>query len=84
MGFEWEMMMIMKIMNISDCRVLNELKPVIVMVVTQIAYGIMNILYELVVEDGRMDIRILIFYRLLFATSFMLPIALIFERLVIN
>ncbi|XP_015893328.3 WAT1-related protein At1g68170 isoform X2 [Ziziphus jujuba] len=71
--------MMMKNMNISNCRVVNELKPVIVMVMTQIAYGIMNILYKLVVEDG-MDFRILIVYRLLFATSFMLPIALIFER----
>ncbi|KAJ7968122.1 WAT1-related protein [Quillaja saponaria] len=54
-------------------------KAVMAMVVTQITYAGMNILYKLVAEDG-MNLRILIAYRLMFASAFMLPLALILER----
>ncbi|KAK9989179.1 hypothetical protein SO802_029418 [Lithocarpus litseifolius] len=49
------------------------------MVVVQIVYAGMNILYKLVSENG-VNLRILIAYRMLFATAFMVPLALIFER----
>ncbi|XP_010531923.1 PREDICTED: WAT1-related protein At1g25270-like [Tarenaya hassleriana] len=57
----------------------KEARTVIAMVMVQVAYAGMNILFRLATDDG-MDQRILVTYRLLFATFFTLPIALIFER----
>ncbi|KAF3434978.1 hypothetical protein FNV43_RR22065 [Rhamnella rubrinervis] len=68
----------MEVKKIYNCRAVNGLKAVIVMVATQIAYAVMNILYKLAVVDG-MDFRILVAYRLLFASAVMLPVALFFE-----
>lgn len=61
------------------CNVIQSSKPGILMVVVQIVYAGMNILYKLVSENG-VNLRILIAYRMLFATAFMVPLALIFER----
>ncbi|KAK4263378.1 hypothetical protein QN277_028796 [Acacia crassicarpa] len=63
--------------NISE--VVDGLKPTILMVVVQLFYVGVNILYKLVLYDG-MDLRIVIVYRFVFATAFMAPLALIFER----
>ena len=49
------------------------------MVVVQMVHAGMNILYKLVSENG-VNLRILFAYRMLFATAFMVPLALIFER----
>ncbi|KAK4263379.1 hypothetical protein QN277_028797 [Acacia crassicarpa] len=59
--------------------VVDGLKPTILMVVVQLFYVGVNILYKLVFYDG-MDLRIVIVYRFVFATAFMAPLALIFER----
>ena len=61
------------------CNVIQSSKPGILMVVGQMVYAGMNILYKLVSENG-VNLRILIAYRMLFATAFMVPLALIFER----
>ena len=61
------------------CNVIRSLKPAIVMVVVQITHAGMNILFKLLAEDG-MHLRVLIAYRMLFATAFMVPLALIFGR----
>ncbi|KAK4564167.1 hypothetical protein RGQ29_006306 [Quercus rubra] len=61
------------------CNVIRSLKSVIVMVVVQITHAGMNILFKLLAEDG-MHLRVLIAYRMLFATAFMVPLALIFGR----
>ena len=61
------------------CNVIQSSKPGILMVVGQMVYAGMNILYKLVSENG-VNLRILIAYRMLFATTFMVPLALIFER----
>ncbi|KAK7852285.1 wat1-related protein [Quercus suber] len=61
------------------CNVIHSLKPAIVMVVVQITHAGMNILFKLLAEDG-MHLRVLIAYRMLFATAFMVPLALIFGR----
>ncbi|XP_050209813.1 WAT1-related protein At1g68170-like [Mercurialis annua] len=55
------------------------LKPMLVMVVVQIAYAGTNVLFKLAASDG-MSLRIIVAYRYIFATAFMLPLALIFER----
>ncbi|KAJ4847367.1 hypothetical protein Tsubulata_018009 [Turnera subulata] len=60
-------------------KVLHGLQPVMLMMVVQVAYTGMNVLYKLVANDG-MNLRILIAYRLIFATAFMVPVALILER----
>ena len=59
--------------------VIADLKPVFVMVMVQVAYVGLSILYKLVVEDG-MSMSVLIAYRTLFATSFVVPLAFFMER----
>ncbi|KAI9087232.1 hypothetical protein K1719_030867 [Acacia pycnantha] len=55
------------------------LKPAMLMVVVQIAFAGVNVLYKLVVNDG-MNLRIVVAYRFIFATVFIAPVALILER----
>ncbi|KAJ4716953.1 WAT1-related protein [Melia azedarach] len=61
------------------CNLTHNLKPALMMVVVQIAFGGVNILYKLAANDG-MSLRVIIAYRFIFATAFMLPVALFFER----
>ncbi|XP_019424688.1 PREDICTED: WAT1-related protein At1g25270-like [Lupinus angustifolius] len=67
----------MEIKNIWN--VVHGLKAVLLMVMVQIAFGGVNVLYKLAVNDG-MDLRVVVAYRLVFATSFIAPLALILER----
>ncbi|XP_060185614.1 WAT1-related protein At1g68170-like [Lycium barbarum] len=55
------------------------MKPVILMVLSQLASGSVNIFYKIAVADG-MKVQIMVFYRLVFATAFMVPLAFIMER----
>ncbi|KAJ8551638.1 hypothetical protein K7X08_021653 [Anisodus acutangulus] len=55
------------------------MKTVILMVLSQLASGSVNIFYKIVVADG-MKVQIMVFYRLVFATAFMVPLAFIMER----
>lgn len=66
--------------KMQNYKVADGMKPVMVMVLVQILFAGMNILYKLVAEDG-MNFTILIAYRMMFAAAFMLPLALGFERL---
>ncbi|CAH2066097.1 unnamed protein product, partial [Thlaspi arvense] len=61
------------------CEIWREMKSITAMVVVQIASAGLNILFKLAMEDG-MNPRILVAYRLLFATLFMLPVSFIFQR----
>ncbi|KAL5578295.1 hypothetical protein UlMin_019994 [Ulmus minor] len=58
---------------------LDRLKPAMLMVVVQIGFSAVNVLYKLAVNDG-MSLKIIIAYRFTFATAFILPLALILER----
>jgi len=49
------------------------------MVFVQIAYAALNIINKLVINDG-MSMRVATAYRLIFASAFTIPIALIFDR----
>ncbi|RZC66056.1 hypothetical protein C5167_009743 [Papaver somniferum] len=64
------------------CRRLNGVKPALVMVVVQIVFAGMNVFYKLAMNDG-MNMMILVAYRSLFATAFVLPLAFFFERKII-
>ncbi|KAJ4909772.1 WAT1-related protein [Raphanus sativus] len=57
----------------------REMKAITAMVVVQIATAVLNILFKLAVVDG-MEPRVLVAYRLFFATLFMLPLSFIFQR----
>ncbi|MED6134147.1 hypothetical protein PIB30_034550 [Stylosanthes scabra] len=59
--------------------VINGLKPAFGMIIVQVAYAGLSILYKLVVEDG-MSMSVLIAYRTLIATSFVVPLAFFMER----
>ncbi|KAK7328225.1 hypothetical protein VNO77_22327 [Canavalia gladiata] len=60
-------------------KVLHGLKPALMMLVVQIAFASVNVLYKIVINDG-MSVRVLTAYRLIFAAASTIPLALIFER----
>ena len=70
--------MMKRMMNISKW--LHELKPVILMVVAQFFFAGVNVFYKLAAYDG-MRLKVIIAYRFIFASAFLVPLALIFERL---
>ncbi|XP_023541470.1 WAT1-related protein At1g25270-like isoform X1 [Cucurbita pepo subsp. pepo] len=53
--------------------------PTIFMVMVQLGLAVGNVLYKLTVADG-MNMRIIIAYRFLFASAFMLPLAFFLDR----
>ncbi|KAL0700024.1 hypothetical protein Bca4012_056146 [Brassica carinata] len=57
----------------------EEAKAVIAMLVVQFIFAGMFILFKITAHDGT-NLRILVAYRLFFATLFMFPLALIFQR----
>ncbi|KAJ7010720.1 WAT1-related protein At1g25270 [Populus alba] len=61
------------------CRVLQGLKPALLMVLVQVAFAAVNVLYKLAANDG-MNLKIIVAYRFIFATAFMVPLAFIVER----
>ncbi|XP_027338080.1 WAT1-related protein At1g68170-like [Abrus precatorius] len=61
------------------CNVVQGLKPMLLMIVVQITFAGVNVLYKLAVNDG-MSLRVVAAYRFLFATAFIAPLALIVER----
>lgn len=61
------------------CNVVQGLKPTLLMILVQIAFAGVNVLYKLAVNDG-MNLRIVVAYRFVFATAFIAPIAFILER----
>ncbi|KAF4384957.1 hypothetical protein F8388_010555 [Cannabis sativa] len=58
---------------------LDEVKPALMMVVVQIAYAGVNVFYKLAANDG-MNLKIIIAYRFVFSTAFILPLAFFIER----
>lgn len=61
-------------------KILDGLKPMMMMVTVQIALAGVNILYKLVANAG-MSLPVLIAYRFLFAAATIVPLALVLERL---
>lgn len=61
------------------CRVLQGLTPALLMVLVQVAFAAVNVLYKLAANDG-MNLKIIVAYRFIFATAFMAPLAFIVER----
>ncbi|KAI4296296.1 hypothetical protein L6164_036264 [Bauhinia variegata] len=57
----------------------KKLKPVMVMVLVQMAFAGMTILYKMADEEG-MNLEVLVSYRMMFSSAFMIPFALIVER----
>ncbi|CAI8591479.1 unnamed protein product [Vicia faba] len=66
-------------MKDNICNVLHGLKPTLLMLMVQIAFAGVNILYKLAVNDG-MNLRIVVAYRFIFSTAFIAPVAFIIER----
>lgn len=59
------------------------LKPVILMVFVQVAYAAVNIIYKLAIKDG-MNMPVANAYRLIFASAVTIPLAFIFDRLMMT
>lgn len=60
-------------------KVVHGLKPALMMLMVQIVFASVNVLYKLAINDG-MSVRVLTAYRLIFAAATTIPLALIFER----
>lgn len=56
-----------------------EVKPAILMVLVQVPYAGVSILFKLVANDG-MSLRVLMAYRYLFTSVFMIPLAYFVDR----
>ncbi|KAK9218029.1 hypothetical protein WN943_006663 [Citrus x changshan-huyou] len=65
------------------CNLIHGLKPVLMMVVASAAFAGVNIFYKLAANDG-MSLRVIIAYRLIFASAFTVPVALLLERSIWN
>ncbi|CAK8578096.1 unnamed protein product [Lathyrus sativus] len=57
----------------------QRVKPDVVMVLVQIAFAVLTILYKLAINDG-MSLRVAAAYRLICASAFTIPIALFSDR----
>ncbi|KAI4296299.1 hypothetical protein L6164_036267 [Bauhinia variegata] len=60
-------------------KVVDELKPALLMILVQIGSAAVNFMYNLAIDDG-MSMRVATAYRHIFATAFTAPLALILER----
>ncbi|KAK7302477.1 hypothetical protein RJT34_13367 [Clitoria ternatea] len=60
-------------------KVVQGLKPALLMLMVQIFFASVNVLYKVAINDG-MSVRIVTAYRLIFAAASTIPLALIFER----
>ncbi|KAH7575651.1 hypothetical protein JRO89_XS02G0179600 [Xanthoceras sorbifolium] len=60
------------------CSLIDGLKPALMMVVVQVAFAGVNVFYKLAANDG-MSLQIIVAYRFIFATAFMVPLALFLE-----
>ncbi|KAK7246807.1 hypothetical protein RIF29_41677 [Crotalaria pallida] len=60
-------------------KVMQGLKPALLMVVVQIAFASANVLYKFAINDG-MSVGVLTAYRLIFAAAFTLTLSLVVER----
>ncbi|XP_059311249.1 WAT1-related protein At1g68170-like [Lycium ferocissimum] len=61
------------------CNVVHGMRPLLLMILGQIIVAGMNFVFKLATSDG-MNFSILIFYRSLFASVFMVPLAFFIER----
>ncbi|MFQ6630374.1 hypothetical protein Gotur_008212 [Gossypium turneri] len=59
--------------------ILHGLKPAMLMVVVQVVFAGVNVLYKLAENDG-MSSKVMVAYRFIFASAVMIPLALIVER----
>ncbi|KAK8699920.1 hypothetical protein V6N13_018328 [Hibiscus sabdariffa] len=59
--------------------ILHGLKPAMLMVVVQMVFAGVNVLYKLAVIDG-MSFKVMVAYRFIFASALMIPLALFVER----
>ncbi|KAL4281924.1 hypothetical protein GQ457_03G001250 [Hibiscus cannabinus] len=59
--------------------ILHGLKPAMLMVVVQLVFAGVNVLYKLSVSDG-MSFQVMVAYRFIFASALMIPLALLVER----
>ena len=55
------------------------INPATTMVAVQVAFVAVNVFYKLAANDG-MSLSVVVTYRFIFATAFILPVALFLER----
>ncbi|KAK7400261.1 hypothetical protein VNO78_11464 [Psophocarpus tetragonolobus] len=65
--------------NLYSVEATGNVKPVLLMIVLQTLYAVVNIMLKMVADDG-MSLSVLIAYRFIFASVFIIPLALFFER----
>ncbi|XP_028801005.1 WAT1-related protein At1g25270-like isoform X2 [Neltuma alba] len=60
-------------------KAVDGLKPALLMLSVQIAFASVNVMYKVAINHG-MSVRVLTAYRLIFASAFTIPLALLLER----
>lgn len=60
---------------------IHGLKPAMMMVVVQVAFAGVNVLYKLAANQG-MSLSVIVAYRFIFAAAFMIPLAFFVEMFV--
>lgn len=65
--------------NLYKVEATGNVKPVLLMIAVQTLYAVVNIMLKIVADDG-MSLSVLVAYRFFFASAFIVPLALIFER----
>ncbi|KAI9110187.1 hypothetical protein K1719_018629 [Acacia pycnantha] len=61
-------------------RMMEDLKPALMMIVVQVGYAGVSILYKVVSNEEGISLTILMANRFLFASLFMVPLAFLVER----
>jgi len=65
--------------NLFNVEAIKRAKPVLLMIVVQSIYALVNIMFKIVINDGT-SLSILIAYRFIFSTAFIVPFGILFER----
>ena len=63
----------------GSCVAVHGAKPAVAMVAVEFVFSALQIFIKLALDDG-MDVRVLVAYRLMFATAFLCPLAFLLER----
>lgn len=65
--------------NLFSVEAIESAKPIVLMIVVQSIYAVVNIMLKMVTNDGS-SLSILIVYRFVFSTAFTVPFVFFFER----
>ncbi|XP_058763380.1 WAT1-related protein At1g68170-like [Vicia villosa] len=72
-------LLLKNMVNLFSVEAIESAKPIVLMIVVQSIYAVVNIMLKMVTNDGS-SLSILIVYRFVFSTAFTVPLVFFFER----